>query len=176
MKLALVILAALLAAMPTLAQEKAQKPDAKTAPAFEFRGHRIGEPVEKVAPKCHDKDEMAYCSDDAAEKELDLLSLWYKFLDGKLISIEMKTGINKGEYASMLTALKTKYGEPAGTRTPTEFLRGPETFWIFREGVLVLSAPAYPGDLSYVRFRNPTAERTIKQRKDAEDAARARKF
>lgn len=191
MKLALIMAAALLA-LPALAQEKPPKSDPKSLPAFEFRGHVIGEPIEKHFPYWAEdfrtrvrnrlpgciKDRApgtAVCNDLTAQKDPTIFAsdmsvggvsveqLRYTFLDGKLHGVEMSFGFDATQ--AIHEMLVAKYGKPASEKIG--LLGSIETRWAFREGNLLLTMNPGPRFASSLAFENPKADPIIAERRAA---------
>jgi hypothetical protein len=149
----------------------------KMPPTFEFRGHRIGEPVEKNFPywaKGFRSLDLPYCSKhdggivscaDSAKTVGDVYigSLLYFFFDQKLYSIGMSFAANA--HAKVRTMLIGKYGFPNAERNdPVQNTMGAVfdnlvSEWNFAEGTLVLKMRSGKVDTSFLTFNNPLIER-----------------
>jgi hypothetical protein len=187
MKIIPILASALMVLAPTfaIAQDKA------TLPAFEFRGHVIGEPAEKHFPYWAEdfrtrlknrlpgciKDEvpgMADCADVTAEKEgqfgktrfvgdTPIHEIRYVFLDGRLATLKMFFDFDSTEAIRQM--LIAKYGKPASEKIG--LLGSVETRWAFREGTLLLTMNPGPRFASSLVFENPTADPIIAERRAA---------
>jgi hypothetical protein len=149
----------------------------KVTPSFEFRGHRIGELVEKDFPywsKGFRSLDLPYCSKhdggivscaDSTKTIGDIYihSLLYFFFDQKLYSIGMSFSTNA--HSKIHAMLIGKYGLPNAERNePVQNTMGAVfdnvvSEWHFSEGALVLKMRAGKIDTSFLTFNNPAVER-----------------
>lgn len=175
-----------------------------SSPNFEFRGHKIGEPIEQNFPywsQGYRGLDLPYCSKKEAHGvyecedntitvkkqygtdklvgDVPVLLLNYKFLDGKLVGLDM--GFDFRSYSNIAGMLRGKYGKPSKEVNEKIQNRAGATFdsiiseWKFKEGTLRLHMRFARIDTSWLTFESPKAEAEIMRRKQGVDSEKGKK-
>lgn len=180
---------------PPHAQSQSAKAPERVAPAFEFRGHHIGESaqdhfpyfdkgfVSGDQPYCTQKSELkahVYCADLTVYvpnqrylrlADVPINDLNYGFLDGRLYTVEM--GFPAESFFALRTMLTGKYGPPGHDETAVVQNRLGAKFdshtatWAFAEGTLFLREHSVDLRAGTLWFLNPRAEAEIKATREA---------
>jgi hypothetical protein len=176
---------------------------ADALPAFEFRGHRIGEDIETNfpywaqgfrgldSPYCSKKENGTVECDDptvlrqgkyGSEKfvgDVPINGLTYEFFTGKLYSVTMF--FYTAYYSKLHEMLVGKYGEPSSERVePIQNMAGASfeniiSEWKFREGVLKLQMRFGQINTGMLNFFNPGVSHEIYARDSKRQQSEGRK-